>query len=45
VKGTTLRALYIVYHRRVRGTRAGTALRLKEGDVTAVMKYVRGLKI
>jgi hypothetical protein len=46
VKGTTLRALYIVYHRGGSEGRAlRTALRLKEGDVTAVIEYVRGLKI
>jgi hypothetical protein len=45
VKGTALRALYIVYHRGSEGRALRTALRLKEGDVTAVIKYVRGLKI
>jgi hypothetical protein len=38
-------ALYIVYHKGPEGRALRTALRLKEGDVTAVTKYVRGLKI
>jgi hypothetical protein len=45
MKGTVLRALYIVYHRGPEGRALRTALRLKEGDVTAVMKFVRDLKI
>jgi hypothetical protein len=42
VKGTAIRALYIVYHRGARGTRAEDSA---SDFITAVMKYVRDLKI